>query len=223
MGSLVGTLAEMEADGINWDVIVDNLPITDSERDLERIQEMWDLFNVNDAKGLNVFEVENGIVDMTQTGDSFDSQKAINDAFNIASKAKYEKEKVMEDKLEMKQFRLFLRTLRMTYNFYEAFNYVDSDGTHIISKEDFLNEETKKVLEKWLGPKDNWEEEFDSIDMTNKKGEDAVLFVEFFAWAEPKSMNYMGTWASTIRIFAALRNPSKLNYFLVGQHYLSFC
>jgi len=182
----------MEADGINWDVIVDNLPITDSEGDLERIQEMWDLFNVNDAKGLNVFEVENGIVDMTQTGDSFDSQKAINDAFNIASKAKYEKEKVMEDKLEMKQFRLFLRTLRMTYNFYEAFNYVDSDGTHIISKEDFLKEETKKVLEKWLGPKDNWEEEFDSIDMTNKKGEDAVLFVEFFAWAEPKSMNYMG-------------------------------
>merc|ERR1712038_1901328 len=85
--------AEMEADGINWDVILDNLPITDSEGDLERIQEMWDLFNVNDAKGLNVFEVENGIVDMTQTGDSFDSQKAINDAFNIASKAKYEKEK----------------------------------------------------------------------------------------------------------------------------------
>ena len=35
----------------------------------------------------------------------------------------------------------------------------------------------RKVLEKWLGPKDNWEEEFDSIDMTNKKGEDAVLFV----------------------------------------------
>ena len=35
----------------------------------------------------------------------------------------------------------------------------------------------RKVLEKWLGPADNWEEQFDSIDMTNKKGEDAVLFV----------------------------------------------
>merc|ERR1712037_1085134 len=159
--------AAMEADGINWDVIIDNLPITDSEGDLERIQGMWDLFNVNDAKGLNVFEVENGIVDMTQTGDSFDSQKAINDAFNIASKAKYEKEKVMEDKLDMTQFRLFLRTLRMIYNFYETFNYVDSDGTHIISKENFLEEDTKK-------------------------GEDAVLFVEFFAWAENKNMNYLG-------------------------------
>ena len=28
--------------------------------------------------------------------------------------------KVMEDKLDMKQFRLFLRTLRMIYNFYEV-------------------------------------------------------------------------------------------------------
>ena len=36
---------------------------------------------------------------------------------------------------------------------------------------------SRKVLEKWLGPSDNWEEQFDSIDMTNKKGEDAVLFV----------------------------------------------
>ena len=35
----------------------------------------------------------------------------------------------------------------------------------------------RKVLEKWLGPADNWEEQFDSIDMTNKKGEVAVLFV----------------------------------------------
>ena len=36
------------------------------------------------------------------------------------------------------------------------------------------------MLEKWLGPSDNWEEQFDSIDMTNKKGEDAVLFVVIY-------------------------------------------
>ena len=30
--------------------------------------------------------------------------------------------KVMEDKLDMTQFRLFLRTLRMIYNFYEVRN-----------------------------------------------------------------------------------------------------
>ena len=33
---------------------------------------MFELFNVNDQKGLTVFEIENGVVDMTQTGDMFD-------------------------------------------------------------------------------------------------------------------------------------------------------
>ena len=68
----------------------------------------------------------------------------------------------------------------------------------------------RKVLEKWLGPKDNWEEEFDSIDMTNKKGEGNVLFrvkleerygygsllidklQEFFDWAIHKNIDYQG-------------------------------
>ena len=33
---------------------------------------MFELFNVNDQQGLTVFEIENAIVDMTQTGDLFD-------------------------------------------------------------------------------------------------------------------------------------------------------
>ena len=33
---------------------------------------MFELFNVNDQKGLTVFEIEKGVVDMTQTGDAFD-------------------------------------------------------------------------------------------------------------------------------------------------------
>ena len=32
-------------------------------------REMFELFNVNDQKGLTVFEIENGVVDMTLTGD----------------------------------------------------------------------------------------------------------------------------------------------------------
>ena len=34
--------------------------------------EMWFLFNVNENPGLTVFELEKGIVEMTQTGDLFD-------------------------------------------------------------------------------------------------------------------------------------------------------
>ena len=50
----------------------------------------------------------------------FFSQKAINDSFRHASVLKWEKEKSMMDKLDYTQFKLFLRILRMTYNFYEV-------------------------------------------------------------------------------------------------------
>ena len=59
---------------------------------------------------------------------------------------------------------------------YQAFNYIDSEGEHIISKETFTKESTKEVLDYWLGPSEDWEEDFDNIDLTNKKGEGNVLF-----------------------------------------------
>ena len=98
----------------------------------------------------------------------------------------------MEEKLDFKQMKLFIRILRMTYCFYQvtystlyvfidlspvkAFNYIDSEGTHVISKEEFTSDATKEVLEFWLGPNEDWEETFDNIDLTNKKGEGNVLF-----------------------------------------------
>eukprot|EP00090_Calanus_glacialis_P011767 TRINITY_DN20162_c0_g1_i2.p1 TRINITY_DN20162_c0_g1~~TRINITY_DN20162_c0_g1_i2.p1 ORF type:complete len:189 (-),score=61.92 TRINITY_DN20162_c0_g1_i2:146-712(-) len=182
----------MEADSVNWDTIMELLPVGEGDDYEERVKEMFELFNVNDQKGLTVFEIENGVVDMTQTGDMFDSEKAINDSFSHASRLKWEKEKSMMDKLDYTQFKLFLRILRMTYNFYEAFNYVDSDGEHIITRDTFCEDATKKVLERWLGPREDWEEEFNSIDMTNKKGDGNVLFREFFDWALNKNIDFQG-------------------------------
>jgi len=183
----------MQAAGIHWDIIADSLPVSESQADLDRAREMWDLFNVNDSPGLTVFEVEKGIVDMTQTGDIFDSERAINDAFEVASNVKQEKDKQdMEDKLDFNQFRLFLRILAMTYNFYETFDYIDSDGEHVITKEEFCTDGTRKVLDAWLGPEDDWEERFQNIDLTNKEGEGRVLFTEFLHWAQAKNLEFQG-------------------------------
>ena len=101
----------------------------------------------------------------------------------------------------------------------KAFNYVDSEGNHVITKEDFTKDDTIEVLEHWLGPNEDWEEEFDNIDLTNKKGEGNVLFrvsdqsflqanqihafmsaitqimlqfQEFFDWALHKNIDYQG-------------------------------
>ena len=46
----------------------------------------------------------------------------------------------------------------------------------MISKDDFMKDETIKVLDYWLCENEDWEEEFESIDLTNKKGEGNVLF-----------------------------------------------
>ena len=46
----------------------------------------------------------------------------------------------------------------------------------MISKDTFTKESTKEVLDYWLGPSEDWEEDFDNIDLTNKKGEGNVLF-----------------------------------------------
>merc|ERR1711915_142387 len=185
-------LAKMEADSVNWETVNEMLPYGEGDDYEERVKEMFDLFNVNDQKGLTIFEIENGVVDMTQTGDMFDSEKAINDAFKAASRLKYEKEKSMMDKLDYNQFKLFLRILRMTYNFYQAFNYIDSDGVHVITKDVFCEDSTRGVLEQWIGAREDWEEEFDSIDMTNKKGEGNFLFREFFDWALNKNIDFQG-------------------------------
>ena len=90
---------------------------------------------------------------------------------------------------------------------FQAFNYVDSEGSHVISKEDFMKEDTVKQLEFWLGESEDWEEEFESIDLTNKKGEGNVLFrvslavfflfvirhfQEFFDWAINKNIDFQG-------------------------------
>ena len=62
----------------------------------------------------------------------------------------------------------------------------------------------RAVLERWMGPREDWGAEFDSIDMTNKKGEGNVLFTvrpspsleshhqEFFNWALNKNMDFQG-------------------------------
>lgn len=77
----------MDATDINWEPILEMLPTQEMKDYDERMKykkimiflrlqhlfrEMFDLFNVNDQKGLTIYEIENGINDMTQTGDLFD-------------------------------------------------------------------------------------------------------------------------------------------------------
>lgn len=55
-----------------------------------------------------------------------------------------------------------------------------------MSKEEFCSDRIKSAIEKWVGPIDDMEGEFDSID-TNGGGQ--ITFTEFVEWAVSKNLD----------------------------------
>ena len=51
---------------------------------------------------------------------------------------------------------------------------------------EFTSKEAKKMMEKWVGPVESMEKEFDKID-SNKSGK--ILFSEFVDWALSKNLD----------------------------------
>ena len=47
--------------------------------------------------------------------------------------------------MEFRELRLFLQTLRATFEFYQGFNIIDAEGDSRISREEFCNDNIKYV------------------------------------------------------------------------------
>ena len=58
---------------------------------------------------------------------------------------------------------------RVTYNLFNLFR-IDTGDDNRVSKEEFTSDKIKASLEKWVGPIEDLEAEFDSID-TNSGGQ----------------------------------------------------
>merc|ERR1712154_611838 len=180
-------LAAMDASEIDWETINEQMPYDHSEESHARRREIWNRMNVNGNKFLSLAEVDKGVIDVLGLEDVFDSKRAINEAFYFAKNSSPGDSKYGDDYLEFREFRLFLQTLRATFEFYQAFNVIDVEGDHRISKEEFCNEDIKPVIEKWTGEEyDDMEAEFDNID-ENEGG--MILFQEFCKWAFSKNFD----------------------------------
>lgn len=121
------------------------------------VSEMWSLFNISDSKTLTIFELESGVMRVTQSEELFDCLPAVRAAFHFTKvffnngvdeeeeaekKAKEEQEnsksneenevikapiQKVEKTLEFFEFRLFLQTLRQYYLYCQVIGFTSLD------------------------------------------------------------------------------------------------
>ena len=130
--------------------------------------------NMNGNRYLSLAEVDKGIRDVLGLEEVFDCKAAVNYAFHFTKNSSPGESKFGEELLEFRELRLFLQTLRATFEFYQGFNKIDAEGDSRISKEEFCSEEIVELLGKWTGGEiEDIDAEFDAID-TNQGG--MILF-----------------------------------------------
>merc|ERR1712093_300102 len=109
---------------------------------------MFNEFDVNGNGYLSLAELDKGIRDVLVIPQMFDMKPPILRAY-YASKDKA-KTKYSDDYVERSEFRYFLLSLRMYFEYYAAFARVDTDDDRRISRQEFIAAQDQ--LERWVGP-----------------------------------------------------------------------
>jgi len=171
---------------INWPEITEKLPFEKGDEGKEQRKELWKYVDVNDNGYASLAEVTKGVRDVLQIPDVFDCRPAINRAFHHARKISKKESEHGDDYIEFCEFRIFLYMLRQFFEYYQAFDRLDTEDDGRINKEEFTASAVKDSLEKWVGPIDDLEAEFDKIDVN---GGGQILFSEFVDWALEKNLD----------------------------------
>merc|ERR1711963_24980 len=177
--------------------VIASLPLTVSQQNFREIKEKNDeqkakrkeLFTQFDPNGngyLSLAEVDKGMRDVLQSDELFDCKQAVNRAFHFAKNKSQGESKHGDDLLEFREFRLFLQTLRQFFEYYQAFERIDTGDDNRVSKEEFCSDKIKESITKWVGEIEDFEAEFEKIDAN---GGGQILFTEFVDWALEKNLD----------------------------------
>merc|ERR1711872_279607 len=172
--------------GINWVQVNERLPYKRTEEQKAKRKEMWASIDINGNGYVSLAEITKGIRDVINIGDLFDCRPAINRAFHFAKDVHTSKNQHGDDYLEFSEFRLFLHAVRQFFEYYQAFDRIDTGDDNRVSKEEFTSPAIKEAIERWVGPIQDMSQEFDNID---KNGGGQILFSEFVDWALQKNLD----------------------------------
>ena len=150
-------------------------------------QKLWNAIDINANGFLSLAELDKGIRDTLKLESIFNAKPAIIRAFEYAKSycpAKGKNKKYGDDYVEKREFRVFLVALRQRFEYQEAFKRIDYNDDDRIDINEFA--QALDVIENWVGPIDDPQAEFDSID---KNGGGIILFDEFCAWSIKKNLD----------------------------------
>jgi len=171
---------------IDWVEITGKLPTEKNEDEKEARKELWKSIDINGNGYASLAEMTKGVRDVLAIPEIFDCRPAINRAFHHARKISKKESEHGDDYIEFCEFRIFLYMLRQFFEYYQAFDRLDTEDDGRVSKEEFTSDKMKESLEKWVGPIEDFDAEFEAIDVN---GGGQILFTEFVDWALAKNLD----------------------------------
>ena len=169
---------------IDWEAIRQALPIEKNPEQFAKRNDMWMQIDVNGNGYVSLAELDKGLRDVMQNEDLFDCKPAIIRAHQAAKGKVKTKRLHGADYVERCEFRLVLWYLRQYFEYYEAFNRVDSNNDDRISRSEF--KAAQEIMERWVGPIEDIDAAFDDVDLN---GGGMILFNEFVRWAIKKALD----------------------------------
>merc|ERR1711915_638714 len=109
-----------------------------------------------------------------------------NRAFHFARDVHQSSNTHGDDYLQFIEFRLFLHAVRQFFEYYQAFDRLDTGDDNRVSREEFTSAKMRVTIERWVGPVEDLNEEFDKIDAN---GGGQILFSEFVDWALERNLD----------------------------------
>ena len=130
-----------------WEELQVKLPSGDSEAEVKRRDSYWAAIDVNNNGYLSLAEVDKGLRDVIQLPILFKLKPVIIRAFQVAKRALKSKNSHGDDYVSKAEFKYLLLYLRQYYEYWSAFDAIDTSDDRRISIQEF--KVAAPILGKW--------------------------------------------------------------------------
>ena len=130
-----------------WDELKEKLPWHKTSEDLAKRQAIWGGIDVNGNGYLSLAEVDKGMRDVVRLPALFALKPVLMRAFTAAKTMVKAKSIHGDDYVTKAEFRFLLKFLRQYYEYWVAFDKIDTDDDRRVSHAEFV--QAKPMLEKW--------------------------------------------------------------------------